>query len=228
MSALRGFSLKQIFPYKGLGASASIVLNPGKVLPATATGNLFQVSGSVVATSLVGVVSTAFSATAVHPTIGVSTGAASSIAAAPASALASVPVGTILFPANPLGSALPVPPLTPAVPATTVPVTNNSSQAASVTISAGTITNVSVNGATVGAGAGTYVVPAGGTIAITYSVAPTWVWSQAQSVAPNIGEMELTNTTITITTDATNTGGITWLLTYVPLLRKAPGTVTAV
>lgn len=66
---------------------------------------------------------------------------------------------------------------TPAVPASTTPVTNTSPIAASVVISGGTLTNVSVNGATVGTGDGTYVVPAGGTIAITYSVAPTWTWT---------------------------------------------------
>jgi hypothetical protein len=66
---------------------------------------------------------------------------------------------------------------TPAVPASTTPVTNTSPLPASVVISAGTLTNVSVNGVTVGAGDGTYTVPAGATIAVTYSVAPTWTWT---------------------------------------------------
>lgn len=66
---------------------------------------------------------------------------------------------------------------TPAVPASTTPVTNTSSLPAQVVISAGTLTNVSVNGVTVGAGDGTYTVPASGTIAITYTVAPTWTWA---------------------------------------------------
>lgn len=66
---------------------------------------------------------------------------------------------------------------TPAVPASTTPVTNTSAVAASVVISGGTLTNVSVNGVTVGTGDGTYTVPAGQTIAITYTVAPTWTWT---------------------------------------------------
>ncbi|HEX3781716.1 MAG TPA: hypothetical protein VHX38_18795 [Pseudonocardiaceae bacterium] len=69
----------------------------------------------------------------------------------------------------------------PAVPASTTPVTNTSPLPASVVISGGTLTNVSVNGVTVGAGDGTYTVPAGATIAITYSVAPTWTWTLGTS-----------------------------------------------
>ena len=66
---------------------------------------------------------------------------------------------------------------TPAVPGSTTPVTNTSPVAATVVITGGTMTNVSVNGTTVGTGAGTYTVPAVGTITMTYSVAPTWAWS---------------------------------------------------
>lgn len=67
--------------------------------------------------------------------------------------------------------------VTPAVPASTTPVTNTSPLPATVVISAGTLTNVSVNGVTVGSGDGTYTVPSGGTISITYTVAPTWTWT---------------------------------------------------
>jgi hypothetical protein len=68
---------------------------------------------------------------------------------------------------------------TPAVPASLTPVTNTSGLTATVVITGGTMTNVSVNGVTVGAGAGTYTVPAGGTITLTYTVAPTWTWTPA-------------------------------------------------
>jgi len=68
---------------------------------------------------------------------------------------------------------------TPAVPASTVPVTNTSPLTATVVISAGTLTNVSVNGVTAGTGDGTYTVPPGQTISITYTVAPTWTWALA-------------------------------------------------
>ena len=47
------------------------------------------------------------------------------------------------------------------MPASLTPVTNTSPLSAVVVISGGTMTNVSVNGVTVGAGAGTYTVPAG-------------------------------------------------------------------
>ncbi len=66
---------------------------------------------------------------------------------------------------------------TPSVPASNTPVTNTSPLPATVVISAGTLTNVLVNGVSVGTGDGTYTVPSGGTIAITYSVAPTWTWT---------------------------------------------------
>lgn len=66
---------------------------------------------------------------------------------------------------------------TPAVPASNTPVTNTSPLPATVVISAGTVTNVLVNGVSVGTGDGTYTVPSGATIAVTYSVAPTWTWT---------------------------------------------------
>lgn len=65
----------------------------------------------------------------------------------------------------------------PAVPATNITVLNTNPNAVSVVISGGTLTAVKVNGVTVGTVAGTYIVPAGQTIAITYTVAPTWVWT---------------------------------------------------
>jgi hypothetical protein len=69
---------------------------------------------------------------------------------------------------------------TPAVPATTVNATNSNGFPCQVVIAANgaTISAVTVNGSGVGTTAGTYVVPAGGTIAISYTVAtPTWVWT---------------------------------------------------
>jgi hypothetical protein len=66
---------------------------------------------------------------------------------------------------------------TPSVPATTVTATNTSAGAVQVTITGGTLTAVVVNTVTVGTTAGVYTVPAGGTISITYTVAPTWAWA---------------------------------------------------
>jgi len=68
----------------------------------------------------------------------------------------------------------------PAVPASTVAAANTTGTAVKVTISGGTsVTTVTVTGASGlgGSGDGTYYVPAGGTIAVTYSGAPTWAWA---------------------------------------------------
>jgi hypothetical protein len=73
-------------------------------------------------------------------------------------------------------------PSQPATPATGVAVENANAYACQVVIGANgaTITNVSVNGVTVGVAAGTYVVPAFGSISIAYSVAtPTMAWTAA-------------------------------------------------
>lgn len=80
----------------------------------------------------------------------------------------------------------PAVPAQPAVPATGVAVQNPNTYPVTVVISANgaTITNVTVNGLTVGTAAGTYTVPAAGTISIAYTVAtPTWVWSNALGAA---------------------------------------------
>ncbi len=45
-----------------------------------------------------------------------------------------------------------------------------------MTVTGGTVTGVDVNGVSAGTGDGTYTVPAGQTISLTYSVAPTWTW----------------------------------------------------
>ena len=75
----------------------------------------------------------------------------------------------------------------PGVPASTVNATNNNAWAVCATISGGTLTAVTVNGVQVGTVAGAYFVPAGGTINITYSVAPTWTWVAAGLDAAGTG-----------------------------------------
>lgn len=64
----------------------------------------------------------------------------------------------------------------PAVPATTVPLTNPYNWPVFVTVAGGTVTGVNINGSSAGTGDGTYVLPALGIITLTYSVAPTWTW----------------------------------------------------
>lgn len=74
-----------------------------------------------------------------------------------------------------------LPPVTtPAVPATTVTATNTNAFPVAVTIAANgaTITAITVNGVASGLTVGTVVVPAGGTVSVSYTVAtPTWVWT---------------------------------------------------
>lgn len=66
---------------------------------------------------------------------------------------------------------------TPSVPATTVAQQNVALVPVLVNVIGGTVTNVAVNGSNVGSGDGTYLVPALGTITLTYSSAPTWAWT---------------------------------------------------
>jgi hypothetical protein len=76
-------------------------------------------------------------------------------------------------------------PSQPAVPASTVAQQNTNAYPVQVVISGGTATSTSVNGVVVGAGDGTFVVPAYGSISVTYSVAPTWVWSNVGGSTPD-------------------------------------------
>ena len=66
---------------------------------------------------------------------------------------------------------------TPAVPATTVALKNPFWRDATAYVAGGTVTAIVVDGRTLGVTAGPISVPTGKTIAITYSVAPTWVWT---------------------------------------------------
>lgn len=66
--------------------------------------------------------------------------------------------------------------VTPGFPASNTPVNNTTGFPVYVTITGGTLTQVLVNGTQVGTTAGTYPVPISGTIAVVYTVAPTWSW----------------------------------------------------
>lgn len=90
---------------------------------------------------------------------------------------------------------------TPAVPASTTPVTNTSPVAATVVVTGGTVTNVAVNGVTAGSGDGTYTVPSGQAIAVTYSAAPTWTWTlqSAFGAQSYLQVTQFTGTSVTVT-----------------------------
>ena len=64
----------------------------------------------------------------------------------------------------------------PAVPASTVALVNPYLQDCMVYISGGTVTAIVIDGVTTGLTSGTFILEANHKIAITYSVAPTWVW----------------------------------------------------
>jgi hypothetical protein len=65
----------------------------------------------------------------------------------------------------------------PGVPTSGTPVVSTFTWDVFVVITGGTMSNVVINGSSVGTGAGTYILPALGTITLTYTVAPTWAWS---------------------------------------------------
>lgn len=66
---------------------------------------------------------------------------------------------------------------TPSFPATTVAQVSTYNFPVLVTIAAGTVTDVSVNGSSVGSGDGSYLLPAFGSITVTYTGSPTWAWA---------------------------------------------------
>jgi hypothetical protein len=90
---------------------------------------------------------------------------------------------------------------TPAVPASGTPVTNTSPIAATVVVTGGTVSNVVVNGVSVGTGDGTYTVPSGQSITLTYSAAPTWTWTlqTAYGAQAYLQVTGFTGTSVTVT-----------------------------
>jgi hypothetical protein len=72
---------------------------------------------------------------------------------------------------NPFGHQTP-----PSVPATTVQLTNPFPFDCNVFVTGGTVTVIAIGGTATGLTSGSFRVPAGQTITLTYSSAPTWVW----------------------------------------------------
>lgn len=69
-------------------------------------------------------------------------------------------------------------PVTPSVPASGALVTNTQSPAVAW-VSGGAVTGVEINGQATGLTSGAFYLCRAGTIRITYTVAPTWVWTSA-------------------------------------------------
>jgi len=72
---------------------------------------------------------------------------------------------------NPVGAVGP-----PAVPATTVNYTNGYSYPCQVQVYGGTVTEIDIDDIATGLTSGIFMIPPGGTINITYSAAPSWLW----------------------------------------------------
>lgn len=67
--------------------------------------------------------------------------------------------------------------------ATTVPSLNPNPVPVSVTITSGTVTVIAVNGVVTGLTTGTFTIPAGGSLTVTYSVTPTFAVADIAPVA---------------------------------------------
>lgn len=66
----------------------------------------------------------------------------------------------------------------PGFPTTGSPVVSTYANPVLVNITGGTVTNVTINGSTVGTGDGTYKLPAFGTITVTFTGTPAWTWTK--------------------------------------------------
>lgn len=231
--ATSGNPLRNIINEFQLGEDVvgTIITKATQTLPQGATANLFTIQGgAVLVTGLFGIVQTAIQNSACNLSLGLAptVGTAATAGIGGPTSIANLASGAIIAApaaAGAGGTSLSA----PAVPATTVPAVNNYHGTVDVTISANgaTITNVSVNGVTVGTGAGTYSVPAHGTISIAYTVAtPTWTWAGSVALETNVnGTLSIPKDvgftvsagTITWTTTTSITGSIKWYCSYVPI-----------
>jgi hypothetical protein len=66
----------------------------------------------------------------------------------------------------------------PSLPTSTTPLRNPFWRDCAVSVSGGTVTAITVDGVATGLTSGTVIVPSGRKIAVTYSSAPTWVWTK--------------------------------------------------
>lgn len=87
------------------------------------------------------------------------------------------------------------PPVAPSVPASGVAANNPFAFPVPVTITGGTVSAVSINGVSQPGTSGYFLVPVGGTITITYSVAPIWSWATvatSEAIAFDYGATDAT------------------------------------
>jgi hypothetical protein len=200
-------------------------LVPPLTLPQNTTATLYTVTGgAIMVTAVVGQVAVTIGA-GVSLSLGIapSVGGANTTGLGGPTAIGGLVAGTLIilpFSIGVAGSNL----VAPAIPSSNQLVTNNYHGTVTVVISGGTMTAVFVNGVLVGAGAGTYQVPAHGTISMTYSLAPTWVWTSSSALVTNANgvvnvsrEHIVPAGLITWTTNASVAGSIRWWLDYIQL-----------
>lgn len=65
---------------------------------------------------------------------------------------------------------------TPRLPGSGVPVANATGRSVSVIVAGGEVYAIRVGAGTLGITQGTFVVPAGQSVAVSYKQAPTWIW----------------------------------------------------
>lgn len=115
----------------------------------------------------------------------------------------------------------------PSVPSSGTAATNTTSIPASVVVTGGTVSQVDVNGVSKGTGDGTYIVPPGGTITLTYTSAPTWTWTleSADGAQLYLQVTAITGTSVTVTIQH-SADNSTWstLGTAFTAVTAAPGT----
>jgi hypothetical protein len=207
----------------------TVISSAAQTLPQTATGNLFTVSGgAVLVTGLWGVVQTAVANSSINLSLGLAptVGTAATAGIGGPTSIQNSALGSVIS-APAAAGAGGVTLSSPAVPASTVTATNNYHGTVDVAISGGTVTSVNVNGVQLATTTGvTVALPAHGQIAVTYSVAPTWVWTGSVALEVNANGTLSTPKdagfvaspgSITWTTSASRTGAIKWYCEYLPI-----------
>ena len=78
----------------------------------------------------------------------------------------------------------------PPVPASGTAQSNGTGVPVQVEVSGGTVTDIAVDGKTTGVTSGTVIVPAAGSIILTYTSAPVWSWTLAELTPPVYGSTQ--------------------------------------
>ncbi|QHC73772.1 glycosyl hydrolase family 28-related protein [Rathayibacter sp. VKM Ac-2805] len=114
-------------------------------------------------------------------------------------------------------------PTTPGIPASTGTVINPFPYQVAITLTGGTVSAVSINGAMKGTTSGYFQLPVAGSISLTYSSAPTWTWLTA---ATSSG-IETDHGAVGVLYDNINVNGFSnGFLLSKPVNREYPSDIT--